>query len=165
MGRDCCKDPGKPFASFYDIHEIIEKTLQLFSFQLEDQKINIEREFQLNLPKIYADQDQIQHMIMNIVLNAIQSMPEGGKLRFMTSFPPEGERVRLAISDTGKGISQETLTKLFKPFYSTKAKGAGLGLAIAEKIIQEHGGKVAISSKVDVGTTVEISLPISPGRE
>ena len=154
-----------PQFSFYDIHEIIEKALHLFSFQLEDQQINIEREFQLNLPKIYADQDQIQHVLMNIVLNAIQSMPEGGKLRFMTSFPPGGERVRLAISDTGKGISQETLTKLFKPFYSTKAKGAGLGLAIVEKIIHEHGGKVSIFSEPEVGTTVEILLPIFPDRE
>lgn len=154
-----------PQFSFYTIHEIIEKTLHLFSFQFEGQRINVEKEFQSNLPQIYADPDQIQHVLMNIVLNAIQSMPEGGKLRFMTFFPPGGERVRLTISDTGKGISQETLTKLFKPFYSTKAKGAGLGLAIVEKIIHEHRGKVSIFSEPEVGTTVEILLPIFPDRE
>ncbi len=70
--------------------------------------------------------------------------------------------VHLTIADTGKGISEETLPKIFKPFYSTKAKGAGLGLAIVEKIVHEHGGKVAISSKVEVGTTVEILLPTRP---
>ena len=151
-----------PQFSFYDIHEIIEKTLQLFSFQLEGQRINVEKEFQSNLPQIYADPDQIQHVLMSIVLNAMQSMPEGGILHFTTFFRPEDGMVHLTIGDTGKGISEEVLPKVFKPFYSTKAKGAGLGLAIAEKILQEHGGKVSISSKAEDGTTVEISLPKRP---
>jgi len=151
-----------PQFSFFDIHEVIEKTLHLFSFQFEGQRINIEKEFQSDLPPIYADPDQIQHVLMNIVMNAVQSMPEGGILRFTTFFRPEDGMVHLTIGDTGKGISEEVLPKVFKPFYSTKAKGAGLGLAIVEKIAQEHGGKVAISSKAEVGTAVEISLPTKP---
>ena len=150
-----------PF-SLYTIHEIIEKTLHLFSFQFEGQRIDVEKEFQDNLPQIYADPDQIQHVLMSIVLNAIQSMSKGGKLQFKTFFRPEDGMVHLTIADTWKGISEETLPKIFKPFYSTKAKGAGLGLAIVEKIIQEHNGKVSIFSKVEAGTTVEISLPTKP---
>ncbi len=151
-----------PQYSLLDVEEIIERTLQLFSFQFEKQRIHVEREFQSNLPWIYGDPNQTQQVLMNIILNAIQSMPEGGKVQFKTSFLPEDGMVHLAIADTGKGIPEENLPKIFKPFYSTKAKGAGLGLAIVEKIVQEHGGKVAISSKAEVGTTVEISLPTKP---
>jgi len=149
-----------PQFSFFHTHRIIEKALHLFSFQFEDRWIRIERELQSNLPQIYADPDQIQHVVMNLILNAIQSMPEGGKLRFKTFRGADDGMVHLIIADTGKGISDEIFPKIFKPFYSTKAKGAGLGLAIVEKIVHEHGGKVAISSKVGIGTTVEISLPI-----
>jgi signal transduction histidine kinase len=151
-----------PQPSYVDIHEIIKKTFRLFSFQFQDQRINIEQVFQSHLPQIYADPDQIQHVLMNIVLNAIQSMPEGGTIQIKTFFQPEEEMVHLTLSDKGKGISEETLPKIFKPFFSTKAKGAGLGLAIVEKIVHEHGGKLAVSSAVGVGTTVEISLPTKP---
>ncbi len=151
-----------PLFSFSDLHEIIEMTLRLFSFQFEDQRINVKREFQSNLPLIYADAGQIRHVLMNLILNAIQSMPDGGWVLFKTFFQSEDGMAQLTIMDTGKGISEETIPKIFKPFYSTKAKGAGLGLAIVEKIVQEHGGKVAITSKKEAGTTVEISLPTKP---
>ncbi len=154
-----------PQFSFFNIHEVLEKTLRLFSFQFRDQWINIEKDFQSDLPQIYADIDQIQHVLMNLVLNAIQSMPEGGKLRFTTSFQPEDGMVHLSVVDTGKGISEEILPKVFKPFFSTKSKGAGLGLAIVERIVHENGGKVAIFSKVGVGTSVEILLSTNPLSE
>ena len=154
-----------PQFSFFDIHEVLEKTLRLFSFQFQDQWINIEKDFQSDLPQIYSDIDQIQHVLMNLVLNAIQSMPEGGKLRFTTSFQPEDGMVHLSVVDTGKGISEEILPKVFKPFFSTKSKGAGLGLAIVERIVHENGGKVAIFSKVGVGTSVEILLSTNPLSE
>ncbi len=82
----------------------------------------------------------------------------------MRTFHGENGWVHLAIADTGTGIPEETMPKIFKPFYSTKAKGAGLGLAIVERIVQEHGGNVTVSSKVQVGTTVEISLRTEPFR-
>ncbi len=151
-----------PQFSFFYIHGLIEKTLQLFSFQFQKQQINIDKEFQSDLPCIYSDPEHIQSVLMNLILNAIQAMTGGGKLTVKTFFKPEDEMVHLMITDTGKGISGESLSKIFKPFYSTKAKGAGLGLAIVEKIVQEHGGKVAISSKAEVGTAVEISLPTKP---
>ncbi|MEW6375271.1 MAG: ATP-binding protein [Thermodesulfobacteriota bacterium] len=147
--------------SFIDIHEIIDRILNLLSYQIQNQRIEVEKEFQSNLPPIYADPEQIQQVLMNIVLNSIQAMPEGGKLRFGTFFRSEDKTVHLTIADTGIGISEEIIPKIFKPFYSKKAKGAGLGLAIVEKIIQEHRGKVTISSEVGVRTDVEITLPVS----
>ncbi len=146
-----------PQFSFTDVHEIVEKTFELFSFQFEDQRIEIKKEFQHGLPMVYADPDQIQQVLMNIVLNAIQAMPRGGTLHMRTFHGGDGW-VHVAIADTGKGISEETMPKIFKPFYSTKAKGAGLGLSIVERIVQEHGGKVTVVSKHQLGTTVEISL-------
>ncbi len=151
-----------PQYSLLDVEEIIERTLQLFSFQFQNQRIHVEREFQSNLPRIYGDPNQTQQVLMNIILNAIQAMPKGGQVQFKTSFLPGDGMVHLTIADTGKGIPEEDLPKVFKPFYSTEAKGAGLGLAIVEKIVQEHGGKVAISSEAEAGTTVEISLPTKP---
>ncbi len=153
---------SSPQFSFCNIHEIIEKTFSLFSFQFRDQDVSIEREFQSNLPQIYGDPEQIQQVLMNILLNAIQAMPEGGRLGLKTFFRPEDGMVHLTIGDTGKGISEDMIPMIFKPFYSTKAKGAGMGLAIVEKIVQEHGGKVAIFSEAEVGTTVEILLPAKP---
>ncbi len=150
-----------PRFSLTDLHEIVEKTFDLFSFQLEDQRIEIKKEFHQALPMIYADPDQIQQVLMNIVLNAIQAMPRGGTLH-MRTFPGGDGWVHLAVADTGKGIPEETMPKIFKPFYSTKAKGAGLGLAVVERIVQEHGGKVMVSSELQVGTTVEISLSTKP---
>ena len=153
-----------PQFSFLDLHEIVDKTVDLFSYEIQKQKITMEKEFPPNLPPIYADPKQIQQGLMNIVLNSLQAMPKGGILRFKTFFQSEEEMVHLTIGDTGVGISQELISKIFKPFYTTKAKGAGLGLAIVEKIIQEHRGKVSVSSQVGMGTTVEITLPIAEVR-
>lgn len=148
-----------PQFSFVDIHEIIERSLTLFSFQFEDQRVHVEKEFQTGFPNIYADPDYIQQVLMNIILNAIQAMPEGGTLRLKMFYKLQEKLVHLSMTDTGKGIPEETMPKIFKPFYSSKAKGAGLGLAIVEKIVQQHGGRVVIYSEVNAGTTVEILLP------
>ena len=152
---------SSPQFSFFDFHEIIDNIILLFSYQMQNQGIQTEKEFQPDLPHIHADPEQIKQVLMNIVLNALQAMPEGGKVQFKTFSHPGDEMVHLIISDTGAGISEETIPKIFKPFYSTKAKGAGLGLAIVEKIIQEHRGKVIVNSQIGMGTTVEITLPTS----
>jgi signal transduction histidine kinase len=148
-----------PRFSSFNLHEIVEKTIELFSYQICNQRIDTEKEFQSDLPHIYADQEQIRQVLMNLVLNSIQAMPEGGKLRFKTFFQPLDERVHLVVGDTGVGIPQDLIPKIFKPFYTTKAKGAGLGLATVEKIIEEHKGKVTVRSEVGTGTEAEICLP------
>jgi two-component system NtrC family sensor kinase len=151
-----------PQFSLFDLHEMIDKVVHLFSYQIESQAIHLEKRFQFDLPMIYGDPYQIRQVLINIVINAVQAMPEGGTLRVRTSLQPGEEKIHLTIADTGKGISENAFPNLFKPFYTTKAKGAGLGLAVVEKIVEGHGGKVAISSAAGDGTTVEILLPMKP---
>jgi signal transduction histidine kinase len=107
---------------------------------------------------------------MNVVLNAIQAMPHGGSLRVSTTFQPEtgapheppslGGVIEVVISDTGPGIEEEALTKIFDPYFTTKKLGIGLGLAITKKIVEEHGGQIHVKSRLHEGTMVTISLPV-----
>jgi two-component system NtrC family sensor kinase len=150
-----------PQLSLLSLQEIIEMTIDLFSYQIQNQRICVEKEFQPHLPPLHGDPKQIQQALMNIILNSIQAMPHGGHLRFRTFFRSEEGMFQLTITDTGVGIPEDLIPKIFKPFYTSKAKGAGLGLAIVEKVILEHKGKVSISSRIGVGTTLEIFLPAS----
>jgi signal transduction histidine kinase len=149
-----------PQFSLLSIHEIIEMTIEHFSHPLENQRIRVEKELTSDLPPVPGDPKQIQQALMNIILNSIQAMPHGGNLRFQTFFRAEEGMAHLTITDSGVGIPAELIPKIFKPFYSSKAKGAGLGLAVVERVIREHGGKVNISSQIGLGTTLEIFLPV-----
>jgi two-component system sensor histidine kinase HydH len=102
------------------------------------------------------------------MLNAFQSMPDGGRLRVVLALEPGGDEsagrfVRLAVEDTGSGIGEEDLSRVFEPYFTTKKLGIGLGLALTKQIIEEHGGTIAITSRVGAGTTVSMRVPV--GRE
>lgn len=107
-----------------------------------------------------ADRVQIKTCLMNVVLNAIQAMPHGGHLRVSTTFLPVAGSVEVVVSDTGPGIEEDALTKIFDPYFTTKKLGIGLGLAITKKIVEEHGGQIHVRSRLHEGTTVTISLPV-----
>ena len=122
-----------------------------------------------DLPLIQGDFDQIQQALMNIVLNAAQAMPDGGELVVTTSVADRAkigdsikDAIRIDISDTGVGISQENMNKLFTPFFTTKetGKGVGLGLSVVHGIIERHHGKIEIESNPGAGTTFSIYLGI-----
>jgi signal transduction histidine kinase len=147
--------------SLFSLHEIVEAAIAHFSRQLENQGISISKEFTPDLPLVSGDPKQIQQALMNIILNSIQAMTQGGNLRIQTIFQTAEDMVHLIIADTGGGIPAEAIPKIFKPFYSSKAKGAGLGLAVVERIIHQHGGKVSIHSQDGLGTTLDIFLPLS----
>ncbi|HEX2924602.1 MAG TPA: ATP-binding protein, partial [Chloroflexota bacterium] len=110
---------------------------------------------------IEADDKQIEQVLKNIILNALQAMPEGGKLELRTRRLPNQEYVELSVMDTGMGIPEEKLEKIFVPFFTTKTKGTGLGLAVVRKIIENHKGRIEVISKVDEGTSFNIILPVS----
>jgi PAS domain S-box-containing protein len=110
------------------------------------------------LPTVSVDVDQMQRAILNLILNAIQSMPDGGTLKIQTAQEKGG--IRISIQDTGKGISKENLDKIFEPLFTTKPKGIGLGLVIVKNIIEGHGGSIHVKSEVGKGTTFTISLPV-----
>jgi len=113
-----------------------------------------------SLPILRADPDLLAQVFRNIILNGIQAMHDGGKLTIESSLA-EQDCVSIAITDTGSGITEDVLKKLFEPLFTTKAKGIGLGLAITKGIVEKHGGSIEIQSKVGKGTTFTIKLPVN----
>ncbi len=144
-----------------DLRETIEGSLEMFQERLARHGIRIEKSFQDDCPKVHADADQMSQVLINLVMNAIQAMPEGGMLR--VALARADGMVRLTVADTGHGIAQQDLPKIFDPFFTTKetGKGTGLGLTVVKGIIDEHGGSIQVESDSGKGTTFTISLPVS----
>jgi two-component system NtrC family sensor kinase len=142
-----------------NINDVIDKALDLAAHSAELQNIEVIKEFSPSLPNIMADFDQLQQVCTNLILNSVQAMTEGGKLILRTS---AGDGwLKVDVQDSGYGISQENMRKLFTPFFTTKGKGkgVGLGLAVAHGIIQRHQGKIEVQSEEGEGTTFTIYLP------
>jgi signal transduction histidine kinase len=112
------------------------------------------------LPAILADPDQISQIFSNIILNAIQAMPLGGKL-IVRSKSENPHQVTISFTDKGEGISRENLNKLFEPLFTTKAKGIGLGLAVTKILVEGHGGTIEVDSEVNKGSTFTVRLPVA----
>jgi signal transduction histidine kinase len=139
-----------------NLNEMVNAVLELLRPQLSAN--NVEVQFSLD-QQAYGmlDDASIRGALMNIVLNAIEAMREGGTLSVVTR--QAGEAVQLEISDTGGGIGEEEAKKIFEPFYTTKAQGLGLGMPYAKRIIEQHGGTVSVNSRLGEGTTISIALP------
>ena len=122
---------------------IIQKAISIIAANQLAENITIVQELNHNLPEVEVDEQQFMQVILNIALNAIESMPQGGTLTFRTSNIESGAEgaISITIRDTGSGINKEEIKNIFKPFFTTKERGVGLGLAICQKIIKEHGGK------------------------
>jgi two-component system sensor histidine kinase HydH len=154
-------DFGRPKELRLDLHplsQILEHPLQLVRADLDKRGIKlIESPFPEERVKV--DSDQITQALLNIFLNAMESMESGGELRVGIVKKPERRGVEIWVSDSGSGISQENLSRIFDPFFSTKKKGTGLGLAITANIIEAHGGEILVESREGKGTTFKIFLP------
>jgi signal transduction histidine kinase len=146
-------------------NDVIERAIDLAVFSAEPKGIDIEKDLSPSLPLITADFDQLQQVCINLIMNALQAMPEGGKLTLRTS--ADKSQLKIEVRDTGHGISKENMRKLFSPFFTTKekGKGVGLGLAVAYGIIQRHQGKIEVQSKEGEGTLFTIYLPVHQQRE
>lgn len=142
-----------------NLNDVVNRSFDLAAHSAELQHIQVVKELDPALPSIMADFDQLQQVCTNLIINAIQAMPEGGKLTLRTS--ADNSQLKLEVQDTGYGISPENMRKLFTPFFTTKreVKGVGLGLAVAYGIIQRHKGRIDVQSKVSEGTTFTIHLP------
>jgi signal transduction histidine kinase/putative methionine-R-sulfoxide reductase with GAF domain len=151
--------PAPPLFEKTDLLPIFEEILQLLRPQIERGKITVKKEFE-SLPLITVDKEQIKQVILNLLMNAIQAMPEGGELSITGRFSKDGYWMELAIQDSGLGIPPEDMDKLFNPFFSTKEGGMGLGLSIAHRIIDQHHGKIEVESQSGNGTLFTISLPV-----
>jgi len=157
IGRfsDFAKMPAPQF-EMVDINEIVRGVIKL-NFQAERTGVKPVLELANEGTRIQADPDQLRRAFGNLVLNALDAMSDGGTLRVRTVLHDPG--VRLEVSDSGQGLTEEECQRLFTPYYTTKQHGTGLGLAIVQSVVSDHHGKISVSSASGGGTTFTIDLP------
>lgn len=148
-------DPGH--RGLADVNRIVRETMELMGMACEGKGIRLVLGLGEDLPLAEADPELVKQCLINLVKNSVEAMPEGGTLAVRTAM--DGARVQLAVEDTGHGIAPELRDKVFSPFFSTKGKGSGLGLAMTRKIMDELGGTVELSSLPGQGTRVTLGLP------
>jgi signal transduction histidine kinase len=154
-------DYGKPIKLSLrevELHSLVGEVLALVLAKAEKDNVEIITRYEV-LPKLSLDPELIKTCIFNVILNAFQAMPDGGRLTVKTE--ASNSKVSMFFEDTGTGISRENLSKVFDPFFSTKESGLGLGLALTRRVVEEHGGKVDIQSTEGKGSTITISFPFS----
>ncbi|MEE9217891.1 MAG: ATP-binding protein [Acidobacteriota bacterium] len=146
------------------LNAVIEESLGLILRQAEAQGIKIEKRFSRNLPTVHGDAGHLRQAMLNLFINAIQSMPDGGSLTVSTkrSTINRAEGVLLAIEDSGEGIEPDALSQIFKPFFTTKPGGTGLGLSLCRRTVERHGGSIEVGSHRGGGSRFEIRLPLQP---
>ena len=141
---------------------LLGRLLQFMSAYLADQEVHVVQNLDAGLPELSLDRAQMEQVIKNIVINAVQAMPHGGTLTVTTRCHPDQDIVDIDFTDTGVGISAAKIDKICTPFFTTKTKGTGLGLAIVRKIVETHGGRLVIQSTPGEGSTFTVQLPIQP---
>lgn len=151
--------PPVPEKTNVRISEIVDGTCTLMENYLNEKNISLYKKFEPDIPQISADPGQIKQVVLNILKNAVESMPGGGDL--IIEIKTAGESTKINITDTGKGMMEDALKDIFKPFCTTKSSGTGIGMAISFKIIEDHGGNIDVKSECGKGTTMSISLPIN----
>ena len=151
-----CARPAKLNFQPYDIHRVLRDVLESAKTKLNLQKIKVTKNFTSKLPVLKIDREQIERAFLNLIINAIEAMPRGGNLTISTEL--NGNFFRVKIHDTGKGIPEKDIIKIFDPFFSTKLQGVGLGLSICYGIIVSHGGTIEVESKSKIGSTFTVSL-------
>lgn len=156
--------PGSLEFQSVDILELLNDVLQLVAADTSSENVDIFLHCDESLPHVRADQDRLRQVIINILLNGVQAMEHGGKLEISVCSSTDGRSVELQFTDTGKGIAPEHVGHVFFPYYTTKTGGTGIGLAISQKIIADHGGTIRLESEVGKGTTVYVLLPVTGGE-
>ncbi|HGY56433.1 MAG TPA: PAS domain S-box protein [Caldithrix abyssi] len=166
--------PSRPKQGLHNIEMIIDGVYLLLAPRFGKKRINFRTDFASDTPQVYVDESQIEQVILNIFLNAIDAMPKGGDLIVTTQTlekakleqeSPEQKAVQVSIKDTGSGIPHEQLEKIFNPFFTTKSDGLGLGLSISNRLLAENGGKMEVESEVGQGTVIHLYLPIIDAQE
>lgn len=140
-----------------DINQIIEKALLFIEPKIQEQGVHLEKNLDMSLGNRDVDRQLIYRMLLNVLLNALQAMEQGGQL-VVTTDPFGHDRVKITIADTGLGMDEKKIEQIFKPFFTDKNKGTGLGLSITKNIVDNHNGTIAVQSRVDEGTTFTITL-------
>jgi len=143
------------------LNQVIDRSLRLVQHQLDLASIQVQLQLDPDLPPVVCDAAQIEQVILALVMNALDAMPQGGNLWLVTSFSHEPDQVRIVVRDDGSGIPPEILPRIFEPFLTTKetGRGVGLGLAISHSILERHSGSIVVQSEVGRGTTFTLTLP------
>jgi signal transduction histidine kinase len=150
--------PRPPAFHLADLNATIEQAVLLARQQVRGKPIEITFEPQKNLPEVMHDPVQIQQVVLNLLINGIQAIPNQGKVEVILR--REGEFAVVRIADTGKGIARESLSKIFKPFFTTRKEGTGLGLPLAKGIVESHRGRIEVKSELDRGAQFDVFLPM-----
>jgi two-component system NtrC family sensor kinase len=159
--------PSKPNVAPENVNDVVDNIARILETQAKEKSVGIAREFGENLPKVWIDREQMKQVFMNLILNAIQAMKEGGSIGISTrtvsrnGTEPSGDFVQIEIRDTGIGIPEENLQHIFDPFFTSKDEGSGLGLAVSHQIVQEHGGFVTVESQIGKGTAFFVHVPVA----
>lgn len=144
----------------HSLHAFLDESLALLSTEMDAAGVRLVKDYHPSITTAKIDPARMWQVLLNLIRNAREAMPQGGEVRIRTF--PEGKGIGISVSDTGCGISAENMSKLFSPFFTTKATGTGLGLPLTNQIVVEHGGRLECESTPLIGTTFTISLPLSP---
>jgi signal transduction histidine kinase len=155
--------PERSHLQMVNIVDVVRDSLNGFSRALEQQCIELILDFQNVMFSVYGDVTVLGHIFNGLIANALEAMPDGGRLIVDVRTAIHGDQVKVAITDTGAGMSQDQMKKAFKPFYTSKRQGLGVGLSLAKRIIERHGGAITLSSQVGRGTTVSLQFPVESG--
>ena len=151
----------EPMKAMNKVNDTIDRALGLVEHLATFQNIRIVKEYSDDLPDLLLDPGQMEQVFINMFVNASQAMEDGGRLTICTEMDVEGEEVHIRVEDTGQGICEEDVGRIFDPFFSTKgAKGTGLGLSVSYGIIEGHGGTIAVHSELGKGTVFMITIPV-----
>ena len=158
-----------------NVNDVLNKAVFFVYPEAKKQNVEVETEVEGEVPDVMMDPDQLQQVFLNLMINAVQAMPGGGKLKITTSksdiekvdahegiseLLPAEKVVIIKFEDTGKGIERDYIDSIFDPFFTKKSKGTGLGLAISRRIVQEHGGEIEVESEVGKGSAFSIYMPV-----
>ncbi|MGI9113493.1 MAG: PAS domain-containing sensor histidine kinase [Chthoniobacterales bacterium] len=154
--------PSRPQLRPESINALVEETVQFFGPEIQARDIVVETELRPDLPLLELDRDQMKQAFYNIIKNSFEAMKSRGILRIRTD--ASDTHVRVSFTDNGGGMSADSLSRVFEPYYTTKAEGSGLGLLIVRRIVREHGGELAIESTEGKGLTLTIRLPLADQR-
>ncbi len=150
--------PAPVQLKLFSLNDVVEKTVELLRPEIENRGVKVAAKLVRNLTATPVDATQLQQVLVNLVKNAMQAMTTGGTLTLQTG--ETSDDVWVSVSDTGGGIPQEQINRIFEPFYTTKKKGSGLGLMIVQRIVRAHNGRIELESNVGRGTTFRVWLPL-----
>ncbi len=153
--------PSEAVFAICSVYKIIDNVCRLTRARLLKQQVQLIIRFSRRHPKILLNEKLMEDVFLNLILNAIEAMPQGGKLTITAHTEHNGSEIVININDTGVGIPEDNLNKIFDPFFTTKKDGTGLGLSLVRQNIALHNGRIDIKSKIDVGTEIKIILPVN----